>query len=110
MFYLITTSIHGSKNARYSFSLSIEQELYLNNIHIHCQKNLTSISVLTHLDTFPKSYLSSLIPTVRERERAKKALNYKGFSKPKLRLGCSNIQHPKPFDLRLTSSKALIYY
>ena len=69
-----------------------------------------NISVLTHLDTYPKSYLSSLMPTIRERERAKKALNYKAFSNLKLRLGCSNIQGPKPFDLRLTSSKALIYY
>ena len=53
---------------------------------------------------------SPLMPTIRERERAKKALKYKPFSKPKLRLGCSNIHGPKPFDLRLTSSKALIYY
>ena len=49
------------------------------------------------------------MPTIRERERAKKALNYKAFSKAKLRLGCSNIQGPKPCDLWLTSSKALIY-
>ena len=39
-----------------------------------------------------------------------KALNYKAFSNIKLRLGCSNIQGPKPVDLWLTSSKALIYY
>ena len=52
---------------------------------------------------------SPLITTIRERERAKKAPNYKAYSNPELRLGCSNIQGIKPFDLQLTSSKALIY-
>ena len=63
----------------------------------------------------PSEHLAPLLPSPFEshhprRERAKKALNYKGFSNPKLRLGHSNIQGPKPCDLQLTSSKALIYY
>ena len=46
----------------------------------------------------------------RLRERELKRSHYKAFSNIKLRLGFSNIQGPKPFDLWLTSSKALIYY
>ena len=68
-----------------------------------------SFNVLTHLNVLPL-VLPSPFDSHCPRERAKKALNYEAFSKPKLRLGCSNIQGPKPYDLRLTSSKALIYY
>ena len=80
-----------------------------------CQNNLnTDITSEMSLTSSPIDVLpllpSPLIATIRERERVKKAPSYKAYSNPKLRLGCSNIQGPKPFDLWLTSSKALIYY
>ena len=116
IFILITTLIHGSKNTAIA-SINRTRALLESDLLSNWSKH-RHLSSYVFQHPHPSGRLAPSLTFLfdahrqraQERERAKKALNYKGFWNSKLRLGCSNIQGPRPCDLRLTSSKALIYY
>ena len=57
----------------------------------------------------PSESLTVQVPKTKEIPSLE-AWDYIAYPGLKLRLGCSNIQSPKPCDLQFSSSKALIYY